>query len=756
MTYDLVIAEKPSAAKKIADALSDSKPVKKSEKAVPYYLLSHNKKDIVVVPAVGHLYTVAEKLEKGQKKKWTYPIFNTEWVQTSQIDKGAAYSSKYVSCIKKLAKDAKSFTVACDYDIEGETIGFNIVRFACKQKDANRMKFSTLTKDELRKSYDEAASTLNWGQANAGSTRHVLDYYYGINLSRALSLSIKAVGSFKILSSGRVQGPALKIVVDRELEIQAFKPVPYWQLELKGTPQAPRQPKDKDTQITALHKEEKFWDQKKATDTHKKVKGEKTGTVEELQKRQFQQKPPAPFDLTSLQLESYRSMKISPKETLALAQQLYLKGVISYPRTSSQQLPPEIGFEKILKQLQNQDTYAELAKKLLAKGAKNLKPNNGKKKDAAHPAIYPTGLQGEILEREAKVYDIIVRRFMATFADPATRETATMTIGVAQEPFIAKGTRTVEKGWHVFYGHHVKLEEEELPQVEKGDIISVKKIDLLSKETQPPKRYTPASIIKELEARGLGTKATRAAIVDAILKRGYVINNQGKSFQATDLGIKVCETLSKYCPEILDEALTRHFEEEMDEIREKKKKGEDVLKEAEGVLRKLLDHFKENEKKIGQNLLDAHVETRDKQNYLGQCIKCDKGKLGVRTGKFGRFAACDGYPDCKTTYSLPNKGIIKASEEKCEACKFILIQIRMPRKSPQKICLSPDCPSKKISKADEKLEKPCEKCAAAGRQGKLIVRKSVYGSFLGCTSYPKCRNNEPLPGNEKKEAPKEA
>ena len=189
MSYELIITEKPNAASKIAAALAEGKPIKKSEKGVPYYDITRGKKDIIVACAVGHLYTVAETTKK---KGWTYPVFDIEWKEAAKERKDAAFSSKYLSVIKKLAKGADELTVATDYDVEGEVIGLTIIKYACKKKDANRMKFSTLTKDAIIKAYEEKSKTLNWGQAYAGETRHFLDWMYGINLSRASTLSIKA------------------------------------------------------------------------------------------------------------------------------------------------------------------------------------------------------------------------------------------------------------------------------------------------------------------------------------------------------------------------------------------------------------------------------------------------------------------------------------------------------------------------------------------------------------------------------------
>jgi len=741
MTYELIITEKPQAAKKIADALADTKALKESYNKVPYYKLKHKGKDIVVGCAVGHLFTVAEK-EKG---KWHYPIFDVEWVPSSKTNKGAAFTSKYLNALKKLSKDAKTFTVACDFDVEGEVIGYNVIRFVCKQKDAHRMKFSTLTKGELVNSYEHASPTIEWGQANAGVTRHELDWYYGINLSRALTLAVKSTGMFKILSSGRVQGPALKIIVEKEKEIQKFKPEPFWQIEMNGDINS--------SAITAWHKEDKFWDKKKADEVMDKTKGH-DGKLNKINKREFTQAPPTPFDLTTLQTEAYRSLHIQPKKTLEYAQELYISGLISYPRTSSQKLPANIGYKKIIDKLSHQQFYKELAKKLLSRT--QLKPNEGKKSDPAHPAIYPTGNINNIDGQKAKIYDLIVRRFLATFADIAKRETVSFDIDINSESFVAKGTRTVEPGWQEYYGRHVKIEEETMPDAKEGDEIKVKKITLHDKETQPPKRYSPASIIKELEKRGLGTKSTRAAIVDALFQRGYVHET---SIQATQLGIRVCDTLQKHSPAILDEDLTRLFEELMQEIRESKKTPEEVLKKAREKLSTLLKDFKKHEEEIGKELADALKNTRDELNHVGKCPTCKEGSLQIKRGKYGQFIACDKYPDCKTTFKLPSNGKTKVLKDVCKECSYPMVQI-LRGKRPQKICINDDCPSKKIDDPEAKketeeiangnVEKKCPKCGE-----KLVLRKSIYGQFLGCSKFPKCRYTEKLKNGNGKEYSKE-
>ncbi len=738
MGYELIITEKPNAAKKLAEALADGKPIKENVKGVPYYKVTHGKKDIIVGCAVGHLFGLAEKEKKG----FTYPVFDIEWVPVSDVSKEAAFSKKYADALKKLAKDADSYTVACDYDVEGEVIGLNIVRYICHHNDARRMKFSTLTKEDLVEAYANVSPHLDWGQAEAGETRHYLDYYYGINISRALTSAIKAAGMFKILSTGRVQGPALKIIVDREKDIKAFKPVPYWEIELNGD--------TKKQSIIAWHKAEKFWEKKQAEHVMKNVHGAKEAIVSSVERRSFKQNPPHPFDLTTLQTEAYRCFGISPKATLAIAQDLYTEGCISYPRTSSQQLPAAIGFKKIIDQLSKQKHYAPLCEQLLKQG--RLQPYNGKKTDPAHPAIYPTGVTPKGLEdREAKIYDLVVKRFLATFGEQAVRETMTVVLDVNKEPFVAAGTRTIEPHWHKLYAPYVRLEELELPDVKEQEKVHIKKITMHDRETQPPKRYNPSSIIRELEKRNLGTKSTRAEIVDTLFRRNYVL---GEPITATDFGIRVLDVLEKYAPKIVDEELTRHFELEMEAIRERSKKKEQVLTEAKHVLLEILGDFKKKEKAVGEELRSTFTETRAAMTTIGPCPVCKKGDIVLRKGKFGRFAACNKYPDCKTTFKLPATGLVEVTKDACQHCTYPMILMIRKAKRPQQVCINPDCPAKRIPFDPGQK---CPKCA----EGELVLRKSVYGQFAACNKFPKCHyivkrkkdETEPAKAAEKKAEP---
>ena len=402
MTYELIICEKPTQALKIAEALAEGKIKKHSEEKVSYYEITRNNKKIFIASAVGHLFVLTEREKKG----WTYPIFDVIWKEAYKVRKSAEFTKKYYDVLLKLSKEVDSFFIGCDFDHEGSLIGYNVIRFIANKKDAKRMKFSTMTNDELREAYENASNHLDFPQIESGETRHTLDFYYGISLSRALTLSIKQAGSFKIMSIGRVQGPTLDILSQRELEIQKFKPEPFWEIELIT---------DK---LNAFHKEGKFKDQNEAERIVNKTKG-KPAFISAVKRTQKLQKPPYPFDLTSLQLEAYKQLGFTPKQTLQLAQNLYIAGYISYPRTSSQKLPPSLEYKKILNKLSNQSKFEKLVKLLPEK----LTPTEGKKSDPAHPACYPTGEIGKIKPQEEKLYDLIVHRFLATFGPDAKRET---------------------------------------------------------------------------------------------------------------------------------------------------------------------------------------------------------------------------------------------------------------------------------------------------------------------------------------------
>ncbi len=670
MGYTLILTEKPSAANRIASALAEDGVKKFSKNKAPYYKIKRKGKDIVVVPAVGHLFVLNQK---GPNMKWTYPVFSVEWKPTF-TEKNNQWAKKYYNNIETLARGADEFVAACDYDIEGSTIAFNIFRFIFNTKDGKRMKFSTLTTPDLIYAFEHASPHLDFPQIEAGLTRHQLDWYFGINLTRALTLALERVGGYWTLSTGRVQGPTLKILEDRQREIKKFIPKPFWQIQLEGVIDSKK--------ITALHVKDKFWERDEADNIYKKCKG-KDGAISEIEKKQQKQYPPFPFDLTSLQRESYNHFGYSPKMTLDIAQNLYEMALISYPRTSSQKLPYKIGYRNILEKLSKQKGYSELCSRLLSK--RILKPNEGKKTDPAHPAIFPTGNTPKKLNSyQKKVYDLIVKRFFSVFADPALRELMRIIISIENEKFIAHGARTIAPNWIEFYRPYSRFKEIILPELKKGEKVDVKKLDMLEKETEPPNRFTQASILKKMEELNLGTKATRSHILQTLYDRGYI---NDRSINVTELGESVIIALEKYCPEIISVDLTREFEQEMEAIQQGKKKREDIIKKAEKEIEKILENFKKNEKWIGNEILEGVKKYEEKMHNIGRC-ECG-GELSIihskKTGK--RFVGCKNYPKCNNSYPLPQHGYITVLGQKCQNCGLFLVSVKTKGKRPWRLCV---------------------------------------------------------------------
>jgi len=737
MQGTIIIAEKPDAASHIAQALSEGKARRlTSEHGVDYFAFERGGKTHYVIAAVGHLFNLKQSKGKG----WTYPVFDVEWAPSFKIRKASLFSEKYFRTIEELKGRGNEFIIACDYDNEGTVIGYNVLKFIFEKNDAKRMKFSTLTKQDLIKSYEEMSPHIDTDNLECGLARHIVDFYYGINSSRALTLAIKKGSNrFALLSAGRVQGPVLALLAEREKEIKAFKPVPFWQLLAKVVLDG--------KEVEAPHEMDKFWKKDEADTAFKNSKG--AAVVEEITKKEYTQSPPVPMNITSLQTEAYRLFGYSPQQTMAIAQDLYTKAFISYPRTSSEKFPPQIGYADILKALSKIKKYGPLCAKLL--GLKELKPSEGKRDDPAHEAIHPTVEPPDDIMKlkgpQRNIYDLVCRRFLAVFGEPAIREGHKITLKIGKEKYSVSGRRTVKSGWIDFYGPLAKFDEVTLPEFKKGDKIKVNNVEELGKETQPPARWSQAAMIKEMEKRGLGTRATRASILQTLYDRAYVMD---KSVRVTDLGMAVADTLKKYVPDFVDEQLTKNLEHELVKIQQGKMKKEVVIEDAKKALIKISEEFKKNEEKIGKELGKAVIMTQEDKATVGPCPKCG-GTLKVLYSPWTKksFVGCSSYsrcancgftktackckcpicggvkgkcacewkqkiwtPKCQTGYPLPHNAMIQRLDKVCDKCNTPMIQVIRKGKRPFRMCLDPKCETKadwgkprvKAKKAGAKLK----------------------------------------------------
>lgn len=669
--YTLVVCEKPDAARRIAQALGDAKETRTG--GISVFDVEFSGKKYKVCSASGHLYGLTDRT----RNRSVYPVLDLEW---APIEKDRA--ARLISTIASLAKDADSYVHACDYDQEGEVIGHSILQYACGNKYAKAMraKFSTLTDDEVREAFAMLAPPSS-GLAEAGRSRHALDFIYGVNLSRALAQSFKASNKgWRNLSIGRVQGPTLAFVADREHEIRLHVPDPYWTLGADF---------DKDNAVIhARYEKPKI---EKLTEAQAVVSActGKDGIASSVDRKKMTLRPPTPFNTGDLQREAYRLFRLAPGYTLAIAEKLYLRALISYPRTSSQKLPRSINYEKILGGLKSM--YGQQVSMLLSKGS--LVPNEGPMTDPAHPAIYPTGVAPRLSGLEFKVYDLIAKRFLATFGDPAVTERTDVSINVNGHAFLAEGRTAVYDGWMALYRPYVNIEQSALPPLQKGDVLANRQIVMEEKFTQPPWRYSQASLLAKMEDERIGTKATRAETIATLFKRNYIAAKK-RGIEATDLGFAVIESMREHVPAIVSTSLTRSMEEQLEKVEQGSQDPADVIDYAVDKLIESLAAFREQSPAIGKEIGGAAVQSD--AVVLGPCPVCKRGQLRMikswTTKK--RFVRCSNYAtDCKTSAPLPQRGAIRVSKA-CK-CGWPVISVAFGHGKKWNTCINMQCPYKK-------------------------------------------------------------
>jgi DNA topoisomerase-1 len=678
--YTLVVCEKPAAARRIAQALGKSTESRPG--GIPVFEVKNSVGHYKICTALGHLYGLIDVT----KNRTVYPVLDLEWAPIAKNPQVI----RAINAISELAKDASSFVHACDYDQEGEVIGHSILQYACGDKYAEvfRAKFSTLTDEEIRDSFANLAKP-NWGLAEAGRSRHMLDFIYGVNLSRALIRSFKSIGRYRNLSIGRVQGPTLAFAVNREIEIRLHIPDPYWIITAQF---------DKDGQIfSAQYEKPKVEKPAEAKAIIDACVG-RNGIVNNISDNESMLPSPVPFNIGDLQREAYSLFKLSPGYTLAIAEKLYLQALISYPRTSSQKLPSSIGYNKIISGLSKIGKYSQLVSILLSK--EKLVPKEGRMTDPAHPAIYPTGVvpRQKLSGPEFKVYDLIVRRFLAAFGDPAVSRHINVTIDVSGYIFKAAGMTLTYEGWMVLYKPYVRFNQRKLPKLRKGDLLKNCGIEMEEKFTQPPYRYNQASLLAKMEQEKIGTKATRAEIISTLFKRNYLAARKG-GLEVTDLGFAVIDSMREFAPSIVSTNMTRLMEEQLANVEQGSAYSMSVIEQAVDRLLESLASFIEKEADIGAQINSAVSADIAQAATLGQCPMCKKGQLCIVRSRTTqkRFVGCSNYAGgCKATAPLPQKGSIRIMGKACLECSWPLIGVVFARGTKQwRICVNIHCLSKK-------------------------------------------------------------
>ncbi|MCD6522713.1 MAG: DNA topoisomerase I [Candidatus Diapherotrites archaeon] len=663
----LIIAEKAIAARRIAEILSKGKMKEIKHGSISLFDIGNN---TIVFPLRGHILNVDYPEQYNDWRK----INLHQLVDAPLQYKPAAHN--IVKLLKHYAPKVTHITIATDYDTEGESIGREAIRIITEinpDVKVDRAKFSAITPEEVEHAFKHLVD-FNQNLADAADTRREIDLIWGAVLTRFISLTSGRLGN-QFLSVGRVQTPTLAMIVDRDKERKAFKPKTYWVLSAIF---------HKDIDFEATHKTDKFWE--KPEQIYKKLKSAKYGIVTKITKREKKLKPPTPFNTTEF-LRAASAIGITPSKAMDIAEQLYQSGLISYPRTDNTHYPPSIKIKSILKMFSEHKEFGDPAKKILSQ--KKIVPTKGKKKTTDHPPIHPVGLASRksLDVHSWKIYELIVRRFFATLAPDCRLNTIRAEIDVEKEPFVANGQTIIDAGWKEFYPYST-VKESILPELSRGEEVLLKKLNLLEKQTKPKPLYTPASLIKEMEAKNLGTKSTRPEIIKKLISRHYIHGT--KNYTPTDIAIAVINALEKHAPDITSPKMTAELEREMEQIENGKKKKEHVVKDSRKMLEKVLKELSNNYMGIGEELRTAAVDT----SVVGKC-KCG-GDLRIITSKKTkkRFVGCTNYPKCNVSYPLPQRGKAIPTGKICEKCGTPIVKIILGKRS-YEMCLDVNCETKK-------------------------------------------------------------
>jgi DNA topoisomerase I len=668
----LIISEKANAAKKIAQFLAEG-PVKEGKhRSVPYHTFTWKGEESVSVGLKGHVLNpeFPEEYSNWQKVEPS-ELIDAE-ILKSVSEKGVA------NAVKSLAKKADRVVIATDFDREGELIGVEALSLAFEANPrlidyVERSRYSALTKGEVTRAFDNLVD-VSRELADAGEARQDIDLIWGATLTRWVSRATKRYGS-AFLSVGRVQSPTLVLIAERERERRAFVPEPYW--ELVGTLRNGGDP------FAVHHAHGRFKDEAEARKAHQNLTD--TATVTEVKQKSATRPPPTPFNTTGF-LTAAASLGIGPSRAARIAEDLYTDGYISYPRTDNTVYPRSLDLREVLGQLKRVEGAGQYAEKLRA--SDKLSPTRGKRETTDHPPIYPTGYASRkaLRDDQWKIYQLVVRRFLATLSGPAKSLRTTLRFDSGGEPLTTSGTVVTEEGWLgvYFYGRRA---DEELPALKEGDEVDVVEAEVLSKETQPPGRYGQGRLIKLMEDLGLGTKATRPNIIQNLYDRGYVHDDP---IIPTEKGIALARALKVFASEIASHEMTSELETNMDAISEGKTSKENVVDASRDVLRRVYENLIEAEKEFADIVWDG---IRGDET-LGKCPESGHNLIIRRNRKSGkRFVGCLGYPECRVTYPLPQKGTIVPLHTQCDACGSPEIKV-LGGKRPWVTCINMDCPKK--------------------------------------------------------------
>ncbi len=677
-------------------------------------------KNYEVIASKGHVRDLS-KFALGIK------IDETGFTPNYVVDKD---HKELVKQIIELSKKASITYIATDEDREGEAIGYHV---ACliggKLESYPRIVFHEITQNAILNAL-KTPRQIDMSKVNAQQARRFLDRIVGFKLSSLIASKIT-----KGLSAGRVQSAALKLVIDREREIKAFKPLTYFTLDAYFEPHL-------EAQLISYKgnklKAQELVDGKKAQEMKNELEKE-SYTISSIIKKSKKSPTPPPFMTSTLQQSASSLLGFSPTKTMSIAQKLYegvatpqgVMGVITYMRTDSLNIAKEALEEarnKILK---------DYGKDYLPPKAKVYSSKN-KNAQEAHEAIRPTSiilepnaLKDYLKPEELKLYTLIYKRFLASQMQDALFESQSVVVACEKGEFKASGRKLLFDGYYKILGNDDK--DKLLPSLKENDPIKLEKLESNAHVTEPPARYSEASLIKVLESLGIGRPSTYAPTISLLQHRDY-IKVEKKQISALESAFKVIEILEKHFEEIVDSKFSASLEEELDNIAQNKADYQQVLKD---FYYPFMDKIEAGKK----NIISQKVHEKTGQS----CPKCG-GELVKKNSRYGEFIACNNYPKCKYVKQTENAHD-GANQELCEKCGGEMVQ-KFSRNGAFLACNNyPECKNTKSLKNTPNAKETIEgvKCPECG--GDIALKRSRKGSFYGCNNYPKCHflsNHKPI------------
>jgi DNA topoisomerase-1 len=720
----LIITEKENAARRIAEILSDGTAETDRQNGVNVYRWGDRR----VVGLSGHVVGV------------DFPPEYSDWRDVEPVELiGAdvvksATKENIVRTLETLAGRADEVTIATDYDREGELIGKEAYELVREVTDVpvERVRFSSITETEVREAFADP-DDLDFDLAAAGEARQVIDLVWGAALTRFLSLSARQLGD-DFISVGRVQSPTLKLIVDREREIQAFEPEDYWELfadlSKDGTTFEAQYFYDDDGSEA-----ERIREESEAERVHERLREAGVATVTSVRRRTRTDAPPAPFNTTAF-ISAAGSLGYSAQRAMSIAEDLYTAGYVTYPRTDNTVYPEDLDPEDLLDAFAGSPTFGGDAERLL--GGEEIEPTAGDEETTDHPPIHPTGElpdRSQLGDSEWEIYELVVRRFFATVAEAATWEHLRVVAEANGCSLKANGKRLVEPGYHAVYPYP-STNETHVPDVEEGESLSVAAVRLEAKQTQPPRRYGQSRLIQRMEDLGLGTKSTRHNVIEKLYDRGYV---EGDPPRPTALAEAVVEAAESFAEQVVSDEMTAQLEADMAAIAGGEASLEDVTDESREMLERVFEELRESREEVGEHLQESLKADR----RLGPCPECGEDLLVRRSRQGSYFVGCDGFPDCRFTLPLPNTGEPLVLDEVCDDHDTHHVKMLAGRDTFVHGC--PRCAAEAADESDDRLIGDCPDCND-DHGGELAIKHLRSGSRLvGCTRYPDCEYSLPLP-----------